>query len=158
MLLATVITSRRLLKTQTGRQQLAGRNRSTRTGRNRLTVFHQWRLAGLTQGASCKHTLLLYLSARVLISKLNIFSEVTFFTVSQMSAVAACGKAPQTDVTVDRNIICTGSGSPPIPTGTTTKVASHWRGVSPEFSCLSCGRSSCCSSFDPPNYASFNFT
>ena len=43
---------------------------------------------------------------------------VTFFTVSQMSAVAACGKAPQTDFIVDRNIICTGSGSPPIPNGT----------------------------------------
>ena len=59
--------------------------------------------------------LLLNGSDRFLIST---FSKVTFFTVSQMSVVAACGKAPWTDVIVDRNVICTGSGSPPTRNGT----------------------------------------
>ena len=48
--------------------------------------------------------------------------------MSQLSAVAACGKAHQTDVIVDRNIICTGSGSPPKPYGTSgaTRNGDPW--------------------------------
>ena len=39
-------------------------------------------------------------------------NRVTFFTVSQVSAVAARGKAPQTYVIVDRGAVCAGSGVP----------------------------------------------
>ena len=47
--------------------------------------------------------------------------------------VAAGGKAPWTDVIVDRKIICTGSGSPPIPNGTpgATRNGDPW--LAPRF-------------------------
>ena len=47
--------------------------------------------------------------------------------------VAAGGKAPSTDVIVDRNIVCTCSGPPPIPNGTlgATRNGDPW--LAPRF-------------------------
>ena len=39
------------------------------------------------------------------------------FHIAHVHEHLVAGEAPQTDVIVDRNIICTGSGSPPIPYG-----------------------------------------